>query len=93
MVVAMTMMHGLLHAAGDQPKRRYKHRHIPPLAGMSLGLFSEKNLLRRFLYALVVHPWFDNVMLFIIFLDCVSMAYEYPDMSRANMDGMVLAYA
>lgn len=81
------------HAAGDQPRRRYKYRHIPPLAGTSLGMFSDKNLLRRWLYALVVNPWFDNAMLFIIFLDCISMAYEYPDLSRNNMDGLVIAYA
>jgi hypothetical protein len=56
-------------------------------------MFSDKNLLRRWLYALVVNPWFDNAMLFIIFLDCISMAYEYPDLSRNNMDGLVIAYA
>jgi hypothetical protein len=77
---------------GAKLHHRKHHRH-PPLAGTSLGLFPETNLFRRALYAVVVHPLFDNVMFFVIGVNCVVMAVEYPDISKENLDGMIVVWA
>lgn len=48
--------------------------------------------MRKALYRLVTSRWFDYVMFFLIMLNCVAMAYEYPDMSRGDLDGEILFY-
>jgi hypothetical protein len=53
-------------------------------------MLSETNPFRVWLYDIVTSRWFDYVMFFFILLNCVAMAYEYPDMSRDSLDGMIL---
>lgn len=48
------------------------------LEGTSLGLFSEQNLFRRFLFRLVTHPRFDYFIIAIIVLSAVQLAMASP---------------
>jgi hypothetical protein len=63
------------------------------LAGVSLWLFKDTNPVRATVYEIVANPWFDYIMFFFIVLNCVAMAYEYPDLDHKAIDGLVLYWA
>jgi hypothetical protein len=67
-----------------------RSRTYPDLACTSLWLFRDDSTLRLHLYSIVTSRWFDYLMFFFIVLNCVAMAYEYPHMSRDNLDGAIL---
>jgi hypothetical protein len=67
-----------------------RSRTYPDLAGTSLWLFKDDSTLRLHLYSIVTSRWFDYLMFLFIVLNCVAMAYEYPHMSRENLDGAIL---
>jgi hypothetical protein len=67
-----------------------RSRTYPDLAGTSLWLFKDDSTLRLHMYSIVTSRWFDYVMFSFIVLNCVAMAYEYPHMSRENLDGAIL---
>lgn len=71
--------------------RRTDNSNIPPpLSGTSLWLLSEDSLLRLWLYDFVTHKGFDYFMFFLILLNCITMAYEYPRMDPNAIDTKVL---
>ncbi|WIA07983.1 hypothetical protein OEZ85_007455 [Tetradesmus obliquus] len=70
-----------------------RSRTYPDMAGTSLWLFKDDNAFRLHLYSIVTARWFDYVMFFFIVLNCVAMAYEYPHMSRDNLDGAILFWS
>lgn len=72
---------------------RTRTRSYPELAGTSLWLFSDSNPFRVKLYSMVTTRYFDYCMFFVILLNCVAMAYEYPHMGKDTMDGYVLYWA
>lgn len=69
---------------------RSRSRTFPELSGVSLWLFPQENRFRQAVYDTVTHRWFDYVMFVLIILNCVAMAYEYPAMSKDNLDGQIL---
>ena len=71
------------------PQRSHS-RTFPELAGTSLWILPHDSRLRHALYRLVTSRWFDYAMFGLIILNCVAMAYEYPDMSRGSLDGDIL---
>eukprot|EP00775_Hariotina_reticulata_P006841 gene6841-7059_t len=70
-----------------------RSRRYPELSGTSLWLLSETNPFRVRLYDIVTSRWFDYFMFFFILLNCVEMAYEYPDMSREDLDGKIMYWS
>jgi hypothetical protein len=58
-----------------------------------LLFFSETSPIRKAVYSLVVNPWFDNLMVVFILLNCICMAYEYPDMPDNGLDTIILNWA
>jgi len=69
---------------------RSRSRTFPELAGVSLWVFPQENRFRQALYDIVTHKFFDYFMFLLIMLNCVAMAYEYPAISKENLDGAIL---
>jgi hypothetical protein len=90
-VLAHTGAWSTLSGGGGGPQR-VRSRTFPELSGTSMWLLPADSRLRRALYRLVTSRWFDYAMFALIILNCVAMAYEYPDMSRGDLDGQVLFY-
>eukprot|EP00879_Flechtneria_rotunda_P003098 GHRR01003319.1.p2 GENE.GHRR01003319.1~~GHRR01003319.1.p2 ORF type:complete len:774 (+),score=289.52 GHRR01003319.1:119-2323(+) len=72
---------------------RHKTRTFPELAGTSLFMFKENTRFRKKLYRLVISRYFDYFMFMFIILNCATMAYEYPYMSKENLDGAILFWS
>lgn len=69
---------------------RSRSRTFPELSGVSLWVFPQENRFRQALYDLVTNKYFDYLMFVLIILNCVAMAYEYPTMSKEELDGKIL---
>lgn len=67
-----------------------RSRNFPELSGTSLGLLTDSNGLRCWLYGLVTSKGFDYAMFSLILLNCAAMAYEYPALDARNLDGQIL---
>lgn len=65
----------------------------PPLAGKSLWLLAEGNRFRVATYNLVINKYFDYFMFLMIILNCIAMAYEYPDLDNHSLEGIILHWA
>ena len=60
-------------------------REYPPLTGKSLGIFKADNLVRMYMYDLVINRKFEYFMFFWILMSCGQMMAERPSFARTSL--------
>eukprot|EP01052_Picozoa_sp_SAG31_P023053 SAG31_NODE_1869_length_7028_cov_2.847164_4_plen_1132_part_00 len=84
---------GLSHSNGDfheTPYRQWTQEEIAAIPNTSLGLFSMSNPVRKWCLAVALSKKADAVVLGIIILNCITMMYETPFLSKDELTYEIL---